>query len=182
MRRAGDPGAKVVTSVSEVISDCSCCGESVEGWVALHSKPETRICYGCLDWLNRRRQRHVKAGIGGWAVINVDPIFTVTNVSRTTNHYERSGFEIDHHDEIYAFARRRDSLTIHLSVTEDSAQARGPSTSIAMMQTNSPTPGAWPGSRWYGPHDFDYGKREGAHTDPDGNVIRFGSPRPQGSA
>ena len=22
-----------------------------------------------------------------------------------------------------------------------------------------------------GPHDYDYGKREGSHTDPDGNVI-----------
>jgi hypothetical protein len=27
-----------------------------------------------------------------------------------------------------------------------------------------------------GPHDEDYGKREGSVTDPDGNVIRFGSP------
>ncbi len=27
-----------------------------------------------------------------------------------------------------------------------------------------------------GPEDFDYGKREGRHVDPDGNVIRFGSP------
>jgi uncharacterized glyoxalase superfamily protein PhnB len=27
-----------------------------------------------------------------------------------------------------------------------------------------------------GPRDEDYGKREGSITDPDGNVIRFGSP------
>jgi hypothetical protein len=27
-----------------------------------------------------------------------------------------------------------------------------------------------------GPEDFDYGKREGFHTDLDGNRIRFGSP------
>jgi hypothetical protein len=27
-----------------------------------------------------------------------------------------------------------------------------------------------------GAQDFDYGKREGSHTDPDGNLIRFGSP------
>ena len=26
------------------------------------------------------------------------------------------------------------------------------------------------------PSPADYGLREGAHTDPDGNVIRFGSP------
>jgi hypothetical protein len=27
-----------------------------------------------------------------------------------------------------------------------------------------------------GPRDEDYGKREGSVADPDGNVIRFGSP------
>lgn len=27
-----------------------------------------------------------------------------------------------------------------------------------------------------GPRDEDYGKREGSVTDPDGNVLRFGSP------
>jgi uncharacterized glyoxalase superfamily protein PhnB len=27
-----------------------------------------------------------------------------------------------------------------------------------------------------GPRDEDYGKREGLVSDPDGNVIRFGSP------
>jgi hypothetical protein len=26
------------------------------------------------------------------------------------------------------------------------------------------------------PQDFEYGKREGSHIDPDGNLIRFGSP------
>ena len=29
-----------------------------------------------------------------------------------------------------------------------------------------------------GPLDFEYGKREGSHLDPDGNLIRFGSPLP----
>jgi uncharacterized glyoxalase superfamily protein PhnB len=27
-----------------------------------------------------------------------------------------------------------------------------------------------------GPQDYDYGKREGFHVDPDGNELRFGSP------
>jgi hypothetical protein len=30
-----------------------------------------------------------------------------------------------------------------------------------------------------GPRDYEYGKREGSHVDPDGNVIRFGSPIPR---
>ncbi len=32
------------------------------------------------------------------------------------------------------------------------------------------------GVEFTGPTDFEYGKREGSHTDPDGNLIRFGSP------
>jgi hypothetical protein len=31
-----------------------------------------------------------------------------------------------------------------------------------------------------GPEDYDYGKREGSHIDPDGNKIRFGSPLASG--
>ena len=27
-----------------------------------------------------------------------------------------------------------------------------------------------------GPDDYDYDKREGSHRDPDGNLLRFGSP------
>lgn len=30
--------------------------------------------------------------------------------------------------------------------------------------------------RFHSPEDTDYGLREGAHVDPDGNPIRFGSP------
>lgn len=39
---------------------------------------------------------------------------------------------------------------------------------------------AWatvPGGRTVPPVDTDYGLREGAHVDPDGNLLRFGSPR-----
>jgi hypothetical protein len=32
------------------------------------------------------------------------------------------------------------------------------------------------GIEFVGPEDFDDGKREGSHVDPDGNLIRFGSP------
>jgi hypothetical protein len=31
-----------------------------------------------------------------------------------------------------------------------------------------------------GPDDYDYGKREGSHVDPDGNLLRFGSPLRRG--
>jgi hypothetical protein len=31
------------------------------------------------------------------------------------------------------------------------------------------------------PVDTDHGIREGAHVDPDGNLLRFGSPLPSGA-
>ena len=34
------------------------------------------------------------------------------------------------------------------------------------------------GGQLEAPSDTDYGLREGRHVDPDGNVIRYGSPQP----
>ena len=50
------------------------------------------------------------------------------------------------------------------------------STSTAMKPTGWLKSGDRRGSKCDGPRDEDYGKREGSVTDPDGNVIRFGSP------
>ena len=50
------------------------------------------------------------------------------------------------------------------------------STSTARTPTGWPRSGRQAGIEVDGPRDEDYGKREGFVTDPDGNVIRFGSP------
>ena len=51
-----------------------------------------------------------------------------------------------------------------------------PSTSTVRTPTGWPRSGEQAGIDVDGPRDEDYGKREGSITDPDGNVIRFGSP------
>ena len=94
---------------------CLCCGKSVEGTVQLHSHPEIKICYQCLDWLNMRRDRQVASSGGGWKVIGIEPIFTVADVERSVDHYTRLGFLITYHDETYAFVHRDDDLTVHLA-------------------------------------------------------------------
>jgi len=43
---------------------------------------------------------------GRWQVAGFEPIFTVADVPRATDHYDKMGFEIGHHDETYAFAHR----------------------------------------------------------------------------
>jgi len=109
-------------------------------------------------------------------VVGVEPIFAVADAARAVEHYERLGFTISHHDAYYAFAHR-DDLTIHLAQGAGPAIAR---TGSIYMHVNDADRLAedWrrAGVEVVGPEDFDYGKREGSHTDPDGNLIRFGSP------
>jgi catechol 2,3-dioxygenase-like lactoylglutathione lyase family enzyme len=162
-----------------VCATCTCCGETVEGSVHLHSRRDIVICYGCLDWLNGRRDRQVAAHSGGWRVVGSDPIFTVADVARSVDHYQRLGFEISHHDATYAFAHRDRDLTIHLAQGQAGAQPRLVSLYIHVDDAERMAE-EWrrAGLQVVGPEDFDYGKREGSHTDPDGNLIRFGSPLP----
>jgi catechol 2,3-dioxygenase-like lactoylglutathione lyase family enzyme len=159
------------------ITSCSCCGASVAGTVHLHSRRDIQICYRCLDWLNTTRERHVAAHDGGWKVAGFEPIFTVADVPRSTDHYAKMGFEIGYHDATYAFAHRDMDLTIHL------AQADGdPGSAIGSLYIHcddaDQVADEWrkAGLEVAGPKDEDYGKREGSHRDPDGNLIRFGSP------
>jgi uncharacterized glyoxalase superfamily protein PhnB len=109
------------------------------------------------------------------SIVGVEPIFMVSDAARATDHYRRLGFAMSHHDESYAFAHR-DRLTIHLAQTESGPMLAG---SLYMHVDDADDLAAeWraAGVDVVGPEDFDYGKREGRHTDPDGNLIRFGSP------
>lgn len=107
------------------------------------------------------------------AVVGAEPIFTVTDVDRSLEHYRLLGFSIAHHDETYAFARR-DNLTIHLA----QAAVSHPATLYMHVTDADGLAAEWreAGVEVVGPQDFDYGKREGSVVDPDGNRIRFGSP------
>jgi uncharacterized glyoxalase superfamily protein PhnB len=99
------------------------------------------------------------------------------NVTRSVAWFERAGFEVSFHDDTYAFAHRDRDLTIHL------AQAGGdelPGHGVLYIHCHDVNRVAdeWrqAGIEVDGPRDEDHGKREGSITDPDGNVIRFGSP------
>jgi catechol 2,3-dioxygenase-like lactoylglutathione lyase family enzyme len=109
-------------------------------------------------------------------VVGGEPIFNVADVPRAVAHYERLGFTTSHYDEGYAFARR-DRLTIHLAgVSEGQATGGG---SLYMHVDDADTlADDWrrAGVDVTAPRDYDWGKREGSHVDPDGNLIRFGSP------
>ncbi len=161
---------------------CACCGESdVGSLLQLHSHPEISICHRCLDWLNTRREKS-DAAADPVRVVGFEPIFAVSDVARSRDHYERMGFTTSEHDETYAFAHRGD-LTIHLARME--APPTGSLGSLYLHVNDADALAeAWrlAGLEVTGPGDTDYAKREGSHVDPDGNLVRFGSPLRRPSA
>ena len=110
-------------------------------------------------------------------VVSVEPIFVVSDVPRAVAHYKQLGFSTSHHDEGYAFAHRNE-LTIHLAGPSVDPERVGRGSIYMHVEDADHLADEWrkTGVEVTGPEDFDWGKREGRHTDPDGNLIRFGSP------
>jgi catechol 2,3-dioxygenase-like lactoylglutathione lyase family enzyme len=154
---------------------CSCCEKQVEAWVTLWSHQDVVICYECLDYLNSRRQRQIAIRGGLKPLAGYDPVFRVLDLQRAIQHYERLGFTVESHNENYAFATWG-SLVVHLALAEPDAHA----TSQLYVHVDDADELAthWrkAGVHVTDPENQDYGKREGRHVDPDGNVIRFGGP------
>ncbi len=127
--------------------------------------------------MNAKRNRQMMAHDGGWKVGGFEPIFTLEDVARSVDHYAKMGFEISFHDETYAFAHRDRDLTIHLTKRVGDIQSVVGSLYIHCESADE-VADEWrkAGLEVIGPKDEDYGKREGSHTDPDGNLTGFSSP------
>ena len=110
-------------------------------------------------------------------VVGVEPIFVVSDVPRAVAHYEQLGFSTSHHDEGYAFAHR-DQLTIHLAGPGADPERVGGGSIYLHVDDADALAEEWRGAGvdLVEPQDYEYGKREGSRVDPDGNLIRFGSP------
>ena len=123
----------------------------------------------------RGKARLYDFGVG--RVVSVEPIFVVSDVARAVAHYERLGFSTSHHDEGYAFAHRNE-LTIHLAGPGIDSERVGRGTIYMHVDDADALAEEWRGAGidFVAPQDFEWGKREGSHEDPDGNLIRFGSP------
>jgi uncharacterized glyoxalase superfamily protein PhnB len=156
---------------------CTCCSASVDWWVRLRSHPDMPICHDCLTGLNGQRDGQMQLMTGDWLVTGLEPIFNVADVARSVAWFERAGFDVSFHDASYAFAHRDRDLTIHLALATDSDPA-GHGALYLHCQDANRVAEEWSraGIDVNGPQDEDYGKREGFVRDPDGNLIRFGSP------
>ena len=156
---------------------CACCATSVDWWVRLRSHPDLPICHHCLAGLNGQRDGQLQLISGKWLITGFEPIFKVAEVSRSVAWFERAGFETSLLDGSYAFAHRDANLTIHLAEASED-ELRGGGVLYIHCHDADRVADEWRqvGIEVDGPRDEDYGKREGSITDPDGNVIRFGSP------
>ena len=95
-------------------------------------------------------------------------------------HYADLGFDTFAYDEgdEYGFANR-DGIGLHLAAEPGHDTADAASTYLYVRDADAlyeewTRPGIGGTTRPVGP--TAYGLREGSHTDPDGNLIRFGSP------
>ncbi len=112
------------------------------------------------------------------AVKRVAPIFPVSDLSASLEHYQRLGFATrEYAGGGYAFVTR-DGIEIHLGVVSDlDGGAAANSGAYLFVEDADALAEEWrsAGVEVHGPEDTDWGQHEGGHIDPDGNLIRFGS-------
>lgn len=104
------------------------------------------------------------------------PILPVRDVEAALAFYARMGFDVRRYAPApYGFASR-DGVELHLG----QAPENDPSMASAYVYVDDAEAVAaeWraAGAEVHGPQDTEWGQHEGALVDPDGNIIRFGSP------
>ena len=105
----------------------------------------------------------------------VAPIFPVRDLRASLAHYRRLGFATrEYEGGGYGFAVL-DGAEIHLGIAPES---HGHASAYLFVEDADELARVWQsaGATVSLPEDTDWGEHEGAHVDPDGNVIRFGSP------
>jgi uncharacterized glyoxalase superfamily protein PhnB len=108
----------------------------------------------------------------------IAPIFAVRDLSAALAHYQRLGFVItEYAGGGYGYAKR-DGLEIHLGLVPEGDSRAIRSTAYVWVDDADELAEAWrcAGADVRGPEDTPWGQREAAVIDPDGNIVRFGSP------
>src|SRR5580704_2214928 len=111
-------------------------------------------------------------------VRRVAPIFPVAELGNALHHYRRLTFATTKYvGGGYGYAVR-DSVEIHLATGRHLDPTATRCAAYLWVDDSDALASEWEGagvdvSR---PEDTDWGQHEGSHTDPDGNLLRFGSP------
>lgn len=114
---------------------------------------------------------------------SVAPVLPTRDVPAALARYSRLGFDVAVYEggDFYGYARRGD-VHLHLARVDDV----DPLTTLVAVYLYVADADAlheeWTAAgaegRLHAPTDPDYGLREGAYVDPDGNLLRYGSPLP----
>ena len=111
-------------------------------------------------------------------VNRIAPIFPVSDLGKALQHYRRLGFATrEYVGGGYGYAAR-DGIEFHLAAVRHRDPTATACAAYCGWTTPTPLPpsGETAGVGVSRPVDTDWGQHEGSHTDPDGNLLRFGSP------
>ena len=112
---------------------------------------------------------------------SVAPVLPVKNVVQAVARYRRLGFGVEVFEGgDYAFASRGD-VNLYLAAVDRVTPNDSLVAEFLHVSDAHALYGEWAAAgaegRLVAPVDTDYGLVEGAYVDPDGNLLRFGSPR-----
>lgn len=113
-------------------------------------------------------------------LVRVTPIFPVADVAHSMEHYAALGFRVEPYPcGGYGFAQR-DGVGIHFNAVPDLDPATNNNAVYLYVSDPDGLAAQWSepgiGGQTIAPVDTEYDMREGAHFDPDRNLIRFGAP------
>ena len=108
----------------------------------------------------------------------IAPVLPVRDVEQAVDHYRRLGFDVETYEGGgYAYVRR-DEIWLHLTHVPELDPLVNTSSVYLYVDDAHAVAAAWDGcgGRLSPPAETPYGLLEGAYIDPDGNLLRFGSP------
>ena len=109
---------------------------------------------------------------------SVAPIFPTADMDAMRAHYEALGFTVHVHGSGYGTASR-DGIRLHFKMVRDLAPGVERGAAYLAVDDADALHSEWRAAAVGETSDlFDpgFGVWEAAHTDPDGNLLRFGSP------
>jgi len=112
------------------------------------------------------------------SITGMATILPVRDLDAALEHYRRLGFRVSPYDNGYGYAVRG-SADLHLAVRRGLDPLQNASAVYLYVDDAEVLYAEWRAAgvegQFFEPHDTEYGLREGAHIDRDGNLLRFGS-------